>query len=404
MWVKILLDAAGALLVGGAVLLWLWIWDIYQKGEPWYLMQNVISFAFLASILSFGMGIYLLWRRESKDDANDVRDSEIPSMGWSSNPGVEESRPLKEDSPKAGVKAAPDGEAKTGLKAGPATTTEPAGTASQGPGGSGRKQTAREEGAASPYIILGVHESDTLEMIQEVFARLEMAYHPDRYPDASVYSKTQKAAQLFKIKSAYEWIRAHHVNPSTRLGEQAEARGYYREACELVNAREYPAGVRTILKSIALDPNDAGSFNVLGTAHVHLSNYREAVDAFTRAIELGANNARIFNQRGFSYAQMGDDARAIEDYGRAIKLDPKLSDAFNNRGIVHKKLGDHRRAIEDFNSAIQLDPNFAEAHTLRGLAYGELGGNQSKVEDFKAAARLGSAFARQYLNEKGIEW
>lgn len=390
MWTKAVVDAVGVLLMSAAALLWLWLWEILHNPEPWYLMPGMVGIMFFVSMVFLVTGIYLLQRTERKTDGGNAGDKLTPWVGWRPKPDDEESRILKAGK----IKAQKERE----------ETGEPAEMPSTAPGEGAWKPGFRESEAASPYIILGVHEADTLAAIQEVYAKLAAIYDPDGNPDAGERSKAQKKRQLDKINAAYEQICKNHVDASARPPQGEDTKKLYREACALINAKEYARGIQAIFQSIALDPADAGAFVLLGSAYVCLNNYPEAVKAFNRAIELGANNARIFNHRGFSYAQLGDDRRAAEDYDRAIKLDPKFADAFSNRGIVFKGLGDYRRAIEDFNAAIQLDPKFAEAHTLRGLTYGELGGHQSKVEDFKSAARLGSVFAQQYLKEKGVDW
>lgn len=399
---KILLDAAAVLVMSGVVLLWIWLWDIAKDEKSWFLTPSVAGVAFCISLIPFALGVYLLLRKERESQAKD-RDKAASKDGWNPNPGFEALSAPKQDKPKWGAFRG-QAEEGTAIKRNREASEAPAMNASKSPEGGGWKPSARQREEPSPYIVLGVHESDTLEIIKDVYARLKAIYQPDNHPDVNEYSKAQKAAQMVKINTAYEWIINNHVNMPVRPPQKDDVKILYREACELINSKEYVRGIQTISKLITLDPNDAGYFNLLGISYERLNNYQEAVKAFDSAIALGANNASIFNLRGFSYAQMGDAGRAIEDYGRAIKLDPAFSDAFNNRGITHKENGDLRRAIEDFNKAIQLDPKFAAAYTLRGLTYGELGGHQSKVEDFKTAARLGTTFAQEYLNEKGIEW
>lgn len=404
MWMNILLDAAGVLLMSGAVLLWIWLWRMVHNPDPWFPVPVLAGITLFVSLFFLALGLYLLKRKESRTDLNTAGNNMTPvTTGWSSKTGFKESRPPKEEYAKA-AEPGTQAEEETTAKREREEAAEPAPTASTAPGRSGGKPSDRESGVASPYIILGVHESDTLEAITDVYAGLATVYAPDKNSGVNEYSKARKAEQLEKIKSAYEWIRMNHQDASARPRQREDVKALYREACDLINSKEYLTAIQTISKSVALDPNDAACFNLLGSAHMCLSNYQEAVKAFDRAIELGANRARVFNNRGFSHAQLGDAERAIEDYDRAIKSDPKCADAFNNRGIYFAERGEHRRAIENFNSAIQLDPEFAEAYIQRGLAYGELGGHQSKAEDFKTAARLGSAFAQQYLNEKGIDW
>ena len=62
----------------------------------------------------------------------------------------------------------------------------------------------------NPYEILGVHESDSLETIKEVYRKLVQIYHPDKQQGLHEVSRKQKAELMARVNAGYEWILRHH--------------------------------------------------------------------------------------------------------------------------------------------------------------------------------------------------
>lgn len=74
-----------------------------------------------------------------------------------------------------------------------------------------RSRNLSNEELKDPYAILGVHRTDSLEKIKEVYRNLVKTYHPDKHPDVDDNSKKQKSDLLAKINESYNWILKHHV-------------------------------------------------------------------------------------------------------------------------------------------------------------------------------------------------
>jgi hypothetical protein len=62
-----------------------------------------------------------------------------------------------------------------------------------------------------PYTILGVHRSDSLEKIKQVYRKLQETYHPDKHAaDSTGPSMEQKTEKIKQINAAFEWILKNH--------------------------------------------------------------------------------------------------------------------------------------------------------------------------------------------------
>lgn len=72
------------------------------------------------------------------------------------------------------------------------------------------KISTSTEDMKNPYQILGVHESDSLQTIKEIYRKLVTIYHPDKFGSINLLSKKQKNEHMAKINASYEWVLKHH--------------------------------------------------------------------------------------------------------------------------------------------------------------------------------------------------
>jgi|GEM_PF-5894143 len=73
------------------------------------------------------------------------------------------------------------------------------------------KMSSTNDEMKNPYIVLGVHENDSLETIKEVYRKLVQIYHPDKHGRADDLSRKQKNELMARINASYEWILKHHT-------------------------------------------------------------------------------------------------------------------------------------------------------------------------------------------------
>ena len=73
------------------------------------------------------------------------------------------------------------------------------------------KWKSQEDNMENPYSVLGVHESDSLDTIKEVYRRLAQTYHPDKFGTSNEISKKQKSNRMARINASYQWVLKHHT-------------------------------------------------------------------------------------------------------------------------------------------------------------------------------------------------
>ena len=109
-------------------------------------------------------------------------------------------------------------------------------------------------------------------------------------------------------------------------------------------------------KGIALQPNDARAYVVLGNVLFDSGKFEEAAGSYEKALELEPNdaNARTDLAATFVERPAPDLPRALAELEKALKLAPKSEPALYYLGVVHARRGDAaaaRRALAQLKEA-----------------------------------------------------
>src|SRR5207248_6283890 len=140
-------------------------------------------------------------------------------------------------------------------------------------------------------------------------------------------------------------------------------------------------------RATELDPNFAGAWSGLATAHVHLfgcdsePHLEKAREASARALKLDPQlaEAHVAAGQGFSMEQRYADAAA--EFERAIELQPTLFDAHYYYARACFKSGDLEKSLRLFRQAQSVRPDDYQAVYLEALVLMQLRGWNEARED-----------------------
>jgi len=111
---------------------------------------------------------------------------------------------------------------------------------------------------------------------------------------------------------------------------------------------------RVLGSGLAIDPEHANSYVLLGYVYVHQGRYQEAGDAFLKASQIGTDNLWLFANWGELYLMQGRVADAIEMYRKAIAGDRPYNTYDRARKDSYRHLIDIFRLTKDVESANEI--------------------------------------------------
>ena len=133
-----------------------------------------------------------------------------------------------------------------------------------------------------------------------------------------------------------------------------------------------------------------------GIVYFQIKKYDEAITEFKKAIAVDPDFARAYVVLGSAYDAKGMPAEATAMWKNAVGVDPNDSWAYINLGTMYlnKKLFDE--AIAEFKQAVAVDPHFASAYFSLGTAYVYKGMHDEAIAELKKALALDPHLVQTY--------
>jgi tetratricopeptide (TPR) repeat protein len=122
-------------------------------------------------------------------------------------------------------------------------------------------------------------------------------------------------------------------------------------------------GVRSLTRTIALDPQFGLAYALRAEVFSKLREYLQAIRDYDGVLELTPTReaARIaYNDRGLAKVSLGDYQSAVLDFSQSIAMGCKEScGSYDNRAEAYIKLRNYPKAIEDFSASIKKILSYA---------------------------------------------
>lgn len=139
---------------------------------------------------------------------------------------------------------------------------------------------------------------------------------------------------------------------------------------------------------LAIQPEHADAWHLLGLALSRLGEHAEALTAIRRAVALSDGDPIMHNNLGEACRAAGRPDEAAVAFRQALTLNPAFPEAHFNLGNVLKAQGRHEEATACYQQAVRLRPNYAKAHFNLGNTQREQGRIQAAVDAYRKALAL----------------
>jgi tetratricopeptide (TPR) repeat protein len=172
----------------------------------------------------------------------------------------------------------------------------------------------------------------------------------------------------------------------------------FAAAIELHQAGRLQAAEQIFRQILAVEPNDAAAWHLLGLIALQVGKHGAAVEHIGRAIALNPNVAPFHYNLGNAFKGQRKSAEAVACYRRALELNPDDAAAYNNLGNTLKDQGKLDEAVACYRRALELMPNFAEAHNNLGVAFKGRGELIKAIACYRQAVAQKADYAEAHNN------
>jgi tetratricopeptide (TPR) repeat protein len=143
-------------------------------------------------------------------------------------------------------------------------------------------------------------------------------------------------------------------------------KAYYCLGYVQLRQRRVGDSIKSLSKSLQLNPNNAEAHKILARDLVIIGRYDYALREFQAALRLDPTSAEVHYNCGRIYTFLDEFGKARAELEKAIRLDAKYMEAYNALGFAVEALGDDAGALENYLTAIRLNE---ERHAKFDAAY-----------------------------------
>ena len=167
---------------------------------------------------------------------------------------------------------------------------------------------------------------------------------------------------------------------------------------ELHKKGDIKKAIKLYLEALPSENSNSKLLFLIGTAHLQISNFKEAINFLNKTISLDPNNFGAYNNLGAALQNLKRYEEGRKIYEKLILLNPNISDAYNNLGNCLINLNKYIEAIENFNKSIELNPkNFVAIANLAN-AQKEIFKFEDAIINYKKSLNLNNNYLLAYNN------
>ncbi len=149
---------------------------------------------------------------------------------------------------------------------------------------------------------------------------------------------------------------------------------------------------------LALQPNHADAWHLLGVIAHQVGNHEIAVEYIGRAVGLQGTAAAFHYNLGNALKDQGKLAEAVACYRRVLKLKPDYAEAHLNLGNASKDQGNLDEAVACYRRVLELKPDHAAAHNNLANALKDQGKLAEAVACYRRVLKLKPDLAEAHYN------
>lgn len=176
----------------------------------------------------------------------------------------------------------------------------------------------------------------------------------------------EAARQRMTLSDELQQRRANDREAAERL---ARLKAHYNVGARFLQEEEPEKAIQEFQSALAMEPDRAATFAMLGTAYMASGQQEAALEAYQKALSLEPAEAAHHNNLATLLASLGRLDEALEHFRRAAQLDSARSATYQfNVGAALLNGGRPQEALPMLRQASRTDPTLSVAHFFLGVA------------------------------------
>jgi len=151
---------------------------------------------------------------------------------------------------------------------------------------------------------------------------------------------------------------------------------------------DHAAAVRTLLRAVTVEPENARAHYYLGLAYGRVGARAGAISQLRDAVRLAPGDPKFHATLGLAYRESGDQASAMRELKEAARLDPATLEYRIGMAGALLDAGDATAAVDGLREAARLAPRAPEVHLLLATALGRAGERDAMEREYAAVGPL----------------
>lgn len=156
-----------------------------------------------------------------------------------------------------------------------------------------------------------------------------------------------------------------------------------------LNSGNVDEALKTLQKSLSLDPRNPLAWNAIGLARSMKGDLESSAEAYRKSLEIDSAFSEAHNNLGAVYQELGLLDRAQAEFEKVL-LDEKYATRelpYYNLARLHFLQDKLEPAFENVQRALQIKPRFGMALNLKGLILEKRGDVQGAVDAYDLAVK-----------------
>lgn len=207
-------------------------------------------------------------------------------------------------------------------------------------------------------------------------------YYPNALPkpEDELYLALAQVRQSSNLRDGIPRLSAALERYHTERGE------YYVElANALRDSGQRERAVPVYEQALQRQPRPAAAVRNLALTLISMRQQARAAEILKQAMPEDATSWQLL---GTAYVELGKTADAINAFQKAIAADPELPEAHNSLGAISFQAGDRQRGERALREALRLQPAYAQAHNNLANLLAANGRFEEARYHFELALRL----------------